>query len=903
MFKVILFSALLGAACATFPLTYEDIDHSNLGLIDVDEVRPHYMIPAVQSHIPIEFGENDRQVLEDDIGTPLEQLSVQAYPKHPPHYGGKTKHGNYKGSDSSADIKQKKHSYESTKVSQEEIEVKSVNNHYGSRMPQQHKSSGYSQGKRAPSKGSYGKKLEQKRDSAEPGDYSHSIGEKNEPKQTENKHYHHQQQEPVQKHVEPDFKGSSDNYGHHTHSSHAPVQQKHHDSVAQPKYSGHKSAYEGQSSYKMSPKHKQTSYQKPETHGIYREGPKKYPSNHHSYTPKTHHSVEPSRNYHHGVKSHGNYPGPQLHKDSGYKSHGGNLGYHGLNRGSNNHYNHGGSSFNGYHPGHYNQHKHSHQHSTYSSGHMTYPRGGEGPIGQSAGYKNIQSGYGIPRSNSGYHAISGPQYSSHLTPYSGSPSYHHNTHNFKKQEHYPKSIKTSGIKHHLGGSISSGYSRPTIPSGYPNSGSGHRVYTVPLIRSEHQSKKGYSQPKLSQEKHIDNDYSPKSAIGESGYHGQNSPSYHKPPTPHKPNYQVEHHPKPAYGGSDAGHHAPKEYHGIRNNYAKPSYTHNHGGSSGTFAHRPSYPKSHSVKGGSNGYKHSSSSEGNKKYLPVTASHGNNYKSGSSGSPIEQHKYEPSHIEQKDIGHEAVLGGHGGSGGISSGSGYGSNGNSHKYKQPKIEQKDIGYESHLGGHGSPSGTSSGSGYGSSEDSHKYKPSKIEQKDIGYEAHLGGHGSPSGISSGSGHGSSEYKPSKIEQKDISYEGLLGGHGGQDPAHISSGSGYGSSGNSGSHANPSSHEVYGSDDQYEMSKPMPYEFKYEIKDDEHGADQYREEKMDDNGYLTGRYGYKDPHGLYRQVEYEASKAGFKVSSIKTNEPGTENKDPADVHFEVEQNSQPHY
>lgn len=87
------------------------------------------------------------------------------------------------------------------------------------------------------------------------------------------------------------------------------------------------------------------------------------------------------------------------------------------------------------------------------------------------------------------------------------------------------------------------------------------------------------------------------------------------------------------------------------------------------------------------------------------------------------------------------------------------------------------------------------------------------------------------------------------------------------------------------------------------MPYEFKYEIKDDQHGADQYREEKMDDNGYLTGRYGYKDPHGLYREVEYQASKDGFKVSSIKTNEPGTENQDPADVHFEVEEGHQSQY
>lgn len=80
------------------------------------------------------------------------------------------------------------------------------------------------------------------------------------------------------------------------------------------------------------------------------------------------------------------------------------------------------------------------------------------------------------------------------------------------------------------------------------------------------------------------------------------------------------------------------------------------------------------------------------------------------------------------------------------------------------------------------------------------------------------------------------------------------------------------------------------------MPYEFKYEIEDHEHGSEQYRQEKMDDNGYLTGRYGFKDSEGIFRQVEYEASKEGFKVNKIKTNEPGTDNEDPADVHFEVQ-------
>ncbi|KAG1677198.1 Echinoderm microtubule-associated protein-like [Nymphon striatum] len=43
-------------------------------------------------------------------------------------------------------------------------------------------------------------------------------------------------------------------------------------------------------------------------------------------------------------------------------------------------------------------------------------------------------------------------------------------------------------------------------------------------------------------------------------------------------------------------------------------------------------------------------------------------------------------------------------------------------------------------------------------------------------------------------------------------------------------------------------------------------------------------------GSYGYTDAYGLYRQVEYTADEYGFKAN-IKTNEPGTDNQNPADV------------
>ncbi|KFM66188.1 Cuticle protein 10.9, partial [Stegodyphus mimosarum] len=133
----------------------------------------------------------------------------------------------------------------------------------------------------------------------------------------------------------------------------------------------------------------------------------------------------------------------------------------------------------------------------------------------------------------------------------------------------------------------------------------------------------------------------------------------------------------------------------------------------------------------------------------------------------------------------------------------------------------------------------------------------------------------------------KVPEIEQKELVYEAILGGPGSRNQAHGSSG--YGFYPTEGA-ASPSS-SATGYDENH---KPMPYEFSYKVNDEEHGAEHYRQEKMDDNGYLTGSYGYKDAHGIYRHVDYQASKDGFKAN-VRTNEPGTDNEDPADVHFEV--------
>ncbi|CAL1288810.1 unnamed protein product [Larinioides sclopetarius] len=83
--------------------------------------------------------------------------------------------------------------------------------------------------------------------------------------------------------------------------------------------------------------------------------------------------------------------------------------------------------------------------------------------------------------------------------------------------------------------------------------------------------------------------------------------------------------------------------------------------------------------------------------------------------------------------------------------------------------------------------------------------------------------------------------------------------------------------------------------ISNPQPYEYGYALKD-EYGNAQHRKESSDGHGKVEGSYGFTDEHGHYRSVEYIADKEGFRAS-IKTNEPGTESQNPADVHLESEQ------
>lgn len=58
-------------------------------------------------------------------------------------------------------------------------------------------------------------------------------------------------------------------------------------------------------------------------------------------------------------------------------------------------------------------------------------------------------------------------------------------------------------------------------------------------------------------------------------------------------------------------------------------------------------------------------------------------------------------------------------------------------------------------------------------------------------------------------------------------------------------------------------------------------------------RSEQGDGNGAVTGSYSLAEADGRQRIVEYVADAAGFRAT-VKTNEPGTANANPADVEMQ---------
>lgn len=77
--------------------------------------------------------------------------------------------------------------------------------------------------------------------------------------------------------------------------------------------------------------------------------------------------------------------------------------------------------------------------------------------------------------------------------------------------------------------------------------------------------------------------------------------------------------------------------------------------------------------------------------------------------------------------------------------------------------------------------------------------------------------------------------------------------------------------------------------QDRPEPYNFAFDVKD-EYGNTLIRQEQGDEAGNKRGTYGYVDAYGISRQVDYVADDKGFRAV-VKTNEPGTDNQNPADV------------
>lgn len=81
------------------------------------------------------------------------------------------------------------------------------------------------------------------------------------------------------------------------------------------------------------------------------------------------------------------------------------------------------------------------------------------------------------------------------------------------------------------------------------------------------------------------------------------------------------------------------------------------------------------------------------------------------------------------------------------------------------------------------------------------------------------------------------------------------------------------------------------------VPYNFMFN-HDDGLGTMQHREENKNEDGVIRGSYGYRDPSGIYRHVSYIADARGFHAV-LRTNEPGVENKNSADVAVVVQPQS----
>ncbi|KAG8201762.1 hypothetical protein JTE90_012821 [Oedothorax gibbosus] len=82
------------------------------------------------------------------------------------------------------------------------------------------------------------------------------------------------------------------------------------------------------------------------------------------------------------------------------------------------------------------------------------------------------------------------------------------------------------------------------------------------------------------------------------------------------------------------------------------------------------------------------------------------------------------------------------------------------------------------------------------------------------------------------------------------------------------------------------------YYDESPKPYSFSYSAPLEDGVGQSSRTESGDANGRVQGSYTINNDEGHYRIVEYVADENGFRAN-VRTNEPGTESKSPADVVF----------
>ncbi|XP_055937932.1 cuticle protein 10.9-like [Argiope bruennichi] len=78
-------------------------------------------------------------------------------------------------------------------------------------------------------------------------------------------------------------------------------------------------------------------------------------------------------------------------------------------------------------------------------------------------------------------------------------------------------------------------------------------------------------------------------------------------------------------------------------------------------------------------------------------------------------------------------------------------------------------------------------------------------------------------------------------------------------------------------------------EINQPIPYSFNYAAPSEDGGSSSHQE-SGDGSGRVSGSYSLNNLEGHSRTVEYVADEAGFRAT-VRTNEPGTANINPADV------------